>query len=150
MHRFLAGALIATGAATAVAAVAALRRLDAVAVRGGSMAPNLLPGDRLLVARRRGTPGVGDVVVAADPRGGGRELIKRVAAIAPDGVTLLGDNRAESTDARVFGALPATAIRWRAVVRYWPPSRFGRVPSSTSTGSDPAAQELSGSPSRQR
>ena len=149
MRRLLAGALIAAGAATVVGAVAALRRLDAVAVRGRSMAPGLLPDDRLLVAWRR-TPRVGDVVVAADPRGGGREIIKRVAAVTAEGVTVLGDNPAESTDARAFGTLPATAVRWRAILRYWPPSRFGRVPSSISTGSDLAAQELSGSPSRQR
>ena len=147
MRRLLAGGLIAAGAA---AAVGALRRLDAVAVRGRSMAPALLPGDRLLVTRRRGAPRPGDVVVVTDPRGGDRELVKRIASVGSAGITLLGDNGAESTDARVFGSLPASAVRWRAVLRYWPPSRFGRVPSSISTGSDPAAHELSGSPSRQR
>lgn len=141
MRRLVAGGLIAAAVA---AAIGALRRLDAVAVRGRSMAPALLPGDRLLVARRGGPPRVGEVVVVSDPRGGGRELVKRVASVGPVGVTLLGDNAAESTDARAFGRLPATAVGWRAVLRYWPPSRFGRVSSSISTGSDPAAQELSG------
>ena len=114
------------------------------------MAPALLPGDRLIVARRSGRPRVGEVVVVADPRGARRELIKRVASVGPDGVVLLGDNPAYSTDARDFGSVPAAAVEWRAVVRYWPPSRVGRVSSSISTGSDPAAHELSGSPSRQR
>ena len=113
------------------------------------MAPALLPGDRLLVARRLGPPVTGDVVVVADPRSGGRELIKRVTSVDAGGVTLLGDNSGASTDARAFGPVPAAAIGWRAVLRYWPPSRFGPVPSSISTGSDPAAHELSGAPSRQ-
>ncbi len=147
MRRLLAGAMIAAGLA---AALGAARRLDAVAVRGRSMAPTLLPGDRLIVARRHRAPRVGDVVVVRDPRGGGRELVKRVASVGPDGVTVLGDHAADSTDARVFGTLPVTAVGWRAVLRYWPPSRFGPVPSSISTGSDSAAHELSGSPSRQR
>ncbi len=137
-------------AAVAIAAAAAVRRLDAVAVRGRSMAPALVPGDRLIVARRRGWPRAGEVVVVADPRDARRELIKRVASVEPDGVVLLGDNPAHSTDGRDFGTVPAAAVEWRAVVRYWPPSRAGRVPSSISTGSDPAAHALSGSPSRQR
>jgi hypothetical protein len=114
------------------------------------MAPALLPGDRLILARRRGRPRVGEVVVVADPRGSRRELIKRVASVGPDGVVLLGDNPAHSTDGREFGSVSPAAVGWRAVVRYWPPSRVGPIPSSISTGSDPAAHELSGSPSRQR
>ena len=137
MRRLLAGTLIAGAVAVALAVA---RRVDAVAVRGRSMAPALLPGDRLLVARRRGTPKVGDVVVVADPRDGGRELVKRVASVNADRVTLLGDNAPASTDARAFGTVPATAVGWRAVLRYWPPSRLGPVPSSITTGSDRASQ----------
>ena len=80
--------------------IAAHRWLDAVEVRGRSMAPTLLSGDRLLVARLR--PRVGDVVLATDPRDRGRELVKRVAGIDGFGVTLRGDNPAASTDARTF------------------------------------------------
>lgn len=139
----------AAAAAAGVAAYIATRRLDAVAVRGLSMAPALLPGDRLLVARRRHSPRIGEVVIVADPGGGHVELIKRVTAVGPEGVTLLGDNRSRSTDARSFGPLPRRAVSWRVVLRYWPPSRLGAVPNSISTGSDPAAHALSEPPSAQ-
>ena len=105
----------------------AVRRwLDVVEVRGRSMAPALLPGDRLLVARV-GPPRVGDVVLAADPRDGSRELVKRVAGLDEGGVTLRGDNGSRSTDGRTFGALPPSAVRWRVIGRYWPASRIGRI-----------------------
>jgi nickel-type superoxide dismutase maturation protease len=89
------------------------------------MAPTLLPGDRLLVARL--SVRVGDIVLAADPRRPERELIKRVAAIDGRGITLRGDQSAASTDARTFGAIPADAVTWRAVARYWPIDRLGLV-----------------------
>ena len=110
-----------------VAAVIGARRwLDVVEVRGRSMAPTLLPGDRLLVARLRARPG--DVVLAPDPRGHERELVKRVTNVDGHGLTLRGDNPAFSTDARQFGAVPAAAAGWRVVARYWPADRIGRVP----------------------
>ena len=108
----LAGILLAIAAA-----IVARRHLDAVEVRGRSMAPTLLPGDRLLVLRA--VPRVGDVVLAPDPRRPTRELVKRVAAVGPDGIALRGDNAAASTDATV----PPPNVRWRAILRYWPPSR---------------------------
>jgi nickel-type superoxide dismutase maturation protease len=101
------------------------RRADVVEVRGRSMAPTLLPRDRLLVARLRAR--VGDVVLAADPRAPGRELIKRVVAADARGIVLRGDNPAGSTDARTFGALPPQVIDWRVVGRYWPPGRIGPI-----------------------
>ncbi|HUF07080.1 MAG TPA: S26 family signal peptidase [Candidatus Binatia bacterium] len=110
-----------------LALLVARRRLDVVEVRGRSMAPTLLRGDRLLVART-GAARVGDVVLAADPRRPGRELIKRVADIGPRGISLRGDNPAASTDARAFGPLSPDAVRWRVVWRYWPPRRAGPVP----------------------
>jgi signal peptidase I len=103
------------------AAIAARRQLDVVEVRGRSMLPTLLPGDRLLVVRAR--PRVGDVVLAPDPRAPSRELIKRVSEIDATGVMLRGDNVAASTDAR--GA--TDAVQWRAVVRYWPPARVALI-----------------------
>jgi signal peptidase I len=136
-------------AAGAAAFTVATRHLDAVAVRGRSMAPALLPGDRLIVRRRRRGPRIGEVVVVADPRRPDRELIKRVAAVDGDRVTLLGDNPGRSTDARDFGPVDANGLRWAVLLRYWPPSRVGALPSSISTGSDPAAHPLSRSPSRQ-
>ena len=136
-------------AAGAAALTLATRHLEAVAVRGRSMAPALLPGDRLIVRHRRSGPRIGEVVVVRDPRQPDRELIKRVAAVDGDRVMLLGDNPAHSTDARDFGPVAASDVRWAVLVRYWPPSRVGPLPSSISTGSDPAAHSLSGWPSRQ-
>jgi nickel-type superoxide dismutase maturation protease len=108
------------------------RWLDVVEVRGGSMAPSLLPGDRLLVESRTyqlRAPRSGEVVLAADPRMPERELIKRVAAVDEGAASadLRGDAPAASTDSRVFGAVPLSSIRWRAAYRYWPPQRVGRV-----------------------
>lgn len=105
--------------------LAARRWLDVVEVRGRSMAPALLPGDRLLVVRAR--PRTGDVVLAPDPRAPSRELIKRVAAVDRIGIHLRGDNPAASTDARAFGAVRHADVRWRAVLRYWPADRFGPI-----------------------
>lgn len=124
-------------AAGAAAALLALDRLDAVEVTGASMAPALLPGDRLLVesltyARRQ--PRAGEVVLATDPRQPGRELIKRVTAAGSAGVELRGDHPAASTDSRTFGALPVDAIRWRVALRYWPPLRFGGIGSTVGAG----------------
>jgi nickel-type superoxide dismutase maturation protease len=123
--------LAAVGAGLAVGR-AARRWLDVVEVRGDSMAPALLPGDRLLVecrtyALRR--PLSGEVVLADDPRRPDRELIKRIGTIdeAANTVELLGDAVADSTDSRVFGTLPLDSIRWRAAFRYWPRERIGRI-----------------------
>lgn len=103
-------------------------RIDVVEVRGRSMAPTLLPGDRLLLVRLGRPPRVGEVVVAPDPRDGDRELIKRVAAVDGFGVTLRGDNPAFSTDARSFGTVDPATVRWRATWRYWPRERIGPIP----------------------
>ena len=112
-----------------LAVIAVARRwIDVVEVRGRSMAPSLQPGDRLVVVRAPRPPRVGDVVLALDPRDAGRELVKRVARVDGDGVTLRGDNPAFSTDARAFGSLPPSAVRWHVAIRYWPLGRAGRVP----------------------
>jgi nickel-type superoxide dismutase maturation protease len=113
------------GLVALVAAVIAHRILDVVEVRGRSMAPTLVPGDRLIVARAGPRPG--RIVLARDPRDRNRELIKRVARVDGAGAWLVGDDPASSTDARTFGHVPVASIRWRAVVRYWPPRRVGLV-----------------------
>jgi nickel-type superoxide dismutase maturation protease len=116
-------------AGAAAANVLARHWLDVVEVAGGSMAPALQPGDRLLVEAvtyRSRLPRVGEIVLAADPRDPSRELVKRVAASGPS-LQLRGDARDASTDSRIFGAVPLAAVRWRVVARYWPPARATRL-----------------------
>jgi inner membrane protease subunit 1 len=119
-------------AAGAAAGNAARRWLDVVEVSGGSMAPALLAGDRLLVESRtyaQRAARAGEIVLAVDPRDPQRELIKRVASVDALAQTaeLLGDAPAESTDSLVFGPVPLASIRWRAAFRYWPAERLGRL-----------------------
>jgi nickel-type superoxide dismutase maturation protease len=114
----------------AAAAGTILRRLDTVEVAGASMAPALLPGDRLLVESFTYTwraPAPGDVVLARDPRLPARELVKRVASIDGGIVELRGDAASASTDSRAFGPVPGDQVAWRAVMRYWPPGRIGWI-----------------------
>jgi len=90
------------------------------------MLPALAAGDRLLV-RRGARARVGDMVTVRDPRAPARTLVKRVAATGPLGVVVLGDNAAASTDSRILGPVPPESIRGRAVYRYFPDSRRGRL-----------------------
>jgi nickel-type superoxide dismutase maturation protease len=122
---------IVVGAVAAMSAAAGVRRwLDLVEVRGSSMTPALLAGDRLLVERwtyARRAPRRNEVVLAVDPRDHRRELVKRVAEVAAEGVRIVGDNPSASTDSGTFGPLPLAALRWRAVARCWPLRRIGAI-----------------------
>lgn len=102
------------------------RPVARVEVEGTSMVPALLPGDRLLVLRP-GRVTVGAVVALSDPRVPARVMVKRVAALGPAGVTVLGDNGEASTDSRFLGPVPPAAIRGRVVYRYLPENRRGPV-----------------------
>jgi nickel-type superoxide dismutase maturation protease len=97
-----------------------------VEVAGTSMLPTLQPGDRLLVRRgRRARPG--DLVVLPDPRDAARVLVKRVRATRTHGVEVAGDNLGASTDSRTFGVVPRSSVLGRAVYRYAPADRAGRL-----------------------
>lgn len=117
-------AAIGVGLGLAVAVlIAGVRR---VVVEGSSMEPGLVCGDRLLVVRTR-SPRVGDIVALADPRRPSRLLIKRVVGRRADEFVVEGDNPQASTDSRLFGPVPWAAIRGRAVYRYAPVGRSGRL-----------------------
>jgi len=115
-------------AATVVVCLFVWRRrpLGRVEVTGDSMLPTLAPGDRLLILRN-GRARVGSVVAVADPRLPTRTMVKRVAAAGPLGVVVLGDNAVASTDSRILGPITPGSIRGRAVYRYFPDSRRGRL-----------------------
>ena len=116
------------GAAAALAVAIArglTRPAQRVHVAGRSMLPALAPGDRLVVVRRRRIR-PGHIVAVGDPRTG-RVLVKRVAALDGGGVTVVGDNLAESTDSRTFGPVSRPAVLGVAVYRYAPAARAGRL-----------------------
>ncbi|TML93370.1 MAG: nickel-type superoxide dismutase maturation protease [Actinobacteria bacterium] len=97
-----------------------------VVVEGESMSPALIPGDRLLVVRTRRVRR-GDVVALLDPRERDRTIVKRVDRVEGDAVTVLGDNSGASTDSRCFGPVDRRELRGRAIYRYWPENRRGRL-----------------------
>ena len=72
----------------------------------------------------------GEVVALRDPRRPDRFMVKRVAEVDRDAglLTVLGDNPEASTDSRAFGPVPRRAIVGRAVYRYCPAGRAGRLP----------------------
>ena len=121
-------------ACLAVVAGALWRSVRRVEVAGSSMAPALLPGDRLVVIGLpwfpQPWPRAGAVVALRDPRLPGRILIKRVSAVDRGLGTLevLGDDPGASTDSREFGPVPRSSLVGRAVYRYAPAGRSGPGP----------------------
>ena len=97
-----------------------------VTVEGASMMPALAAGDRLLVVKP-GRLRPGDIVALEDPTEPGRLLVKRVAAILPDGIEVLGDNEAFSRDSRRFGLVQPSGLVGTAVYRYYPSARVGSL-----------------------
>jgi nickel-type superoxide dismutase maturation protease len=125
----LGRAVVTGGLGLVVAGLSGLaRRCRRVVVTGTSMAPQLLPGDRLLIVPAHRI-GPGDVVALNDPRRLDRLIIKRVSAVdrSAGTITVLGDNAEASTDSRVFGPVPRRRVLGRAVYRYGPPERAGRM-----------------------
>lgn len=122
------GALGACGAIVGALWVAG--RPVRVEVVGTSMLPELEPGDRALAVRLRIRPGA--MVVLADQRSPGRQIVKRALWMgrADNGrrvVWVEGDNPPASTDSRELGPIQRSAIRGRLVWRYAPPERSGSL-----------------------
>src|SRR5262245_43615111 len=72
-----------------------------VRVRGWSMAPTLVPGERVLCDRLAydvGAPRLGDIVLARHSLRPGMRLIKRVAAVPGDRVTTMDGGRVLTRD----------------------------------------------------
>ncbi len=134
-------AAVALGLGAISVLARSLRRVEVV---GGSMAPALLPGDRLVVLgpHRSGSSGShwpwprsGQVVAVRDPGQPGRILVKRVTDVRRSEGTFAveGDARHASTDSRAFGPLPRSALVGWVVYRYAPTARSGLRPGRTST-----------------
>jgi signal peptidase I len=102
-----------------------------VAVVGHSMEPTLRAGDWLLVdphAYRRRSPATGDLVVAVDPRQPARWLVKRVAELQADTALLLaGDHLAHRLGPDAAVRVAHSDVIGRPWLRYWPPTRLGRL-----------------------
>jgi len=84
-----------------------------------------LPGDKIAV---RG----GELFVNGDPQKEpytNKRLLDRSfyaqTKVPKNHVFVMGDNRANSADSRVFGPLPEKNIEGEAFLRFWPPDRIG-------------------------
>ena len=112
--------------------------VDLTLCTGPSMEPTLNANSDLVlldrVSPRLGRIATGDIVVADSPTRPGETVCKRVSAVAgeripgsffadvvpPGCVWLLGDNRRNSTDSRIYGPVPTDVIKGRVVLRVWP------------------------------
>jgi nickel-type superoxide dismutase maturation protease len=94
-----------------------LGKRRAVLVEGDSMLPSLKNGDGILINTDEKVV-VGDIVLAKHPFKKSVNILKRISEIDENGnYFLVGDNPAESTDSRTFGALSPKHILGKAVCR---------------------------------
>jgi signal peptidase I len=109
-------------------------------VRGESMLPAILPGERVLVdtlAYRWSAPQRGEVVLLRHRERPGLVMAKRIAGVpgeAIDGRTLaedeywvLGDRPEFSTDSRELGPVQGSDLIGRAWWVYWPAGAVRRI-----------------------
>ena len=148
-RRHALGAIVAGAVATA-----AVRR-SLLVVRGPSMRPTLEAGDVVvtlplpsgppLPAAWRGrwrdrwlTPG--RIVVLADPARPDHRIVKRIAAVHPDGLEVRGDDPGWSIDSRVFGRVPPAQVR-RVVLARWSWRRPGLAAPARPAPAQPSTSE---------
>lgn len=131
-------------------------------VHGHSMAPVLNPGELVVVdddAYRTDEPQRGDIVVARPDALNGRALIKRIAGLPNERVTLdgrewhlsydefflLGDRRDHSHDSRAFGPVTREELIGPIRHRVWPWKPLpGTPPSRSPLGQRFACKDLPG------
>jgi len=106
-------------------------------VQGSSMVPTFQSGDYLIIDEityQFRPPERNEVIVFRYPKNPSQFFIKRVAGLPGDtigGLTLakdeyyvLGDNTAQSSDSRYWGAVKKSLIVGRAILRLWPVSNL--------------------------
>jgi nickel-type superoxide dismutase maturation protease len=94
-------------------------------VEDTSMRPTLQPRDKLVVARWL-IPRHGELAVLCEPGRPLTFLVKRVAAVEPNGDLIVhGDNPNVSRDSREFGPVPRHLIVGKVIYRYLPRERRG-------------------------
>src|SRR5439155_21619828 len=100
-----------------------LRRFNA---KDKSMQPAEQPRYRLLVAQLS-EPRVCDIVDSVEPDRPRSIAVKRVAGVNDGVIEVRGDNLNVSRDSREFGPVPRNLVFGRAIYRYLPGSRRGRL-----------------------
>lgn len=99
------------------------------------MSPALSHGDYIVTVVQRDYR-LGDIVVFTHPHRPGFVLIKRIAAspepLQPGTLWVLGDNMTASTsDSRLLGPIDRELVIGRALFRYHPVRRIGRIAGSS-------------------
>ncbi|CAH1256498.1 IMMP1L [Branchiostoma lanceolatum] len=122
---------------------------DFIVCSGPSMEPTIHTQDILITEKfsvMLKTVDVGDVVIARSPTNPNIFICKRVAGMEGDKVCLnpgsfikkyrwvprghvwlVGDNMANSSDSRVYGAVPYALLRSKVVFKVWPPGDSGSL-----------------------
>jgi nickel-type superoxide dismutase maturation protease len=95
-------------------------------VQDTSMRPALEPGDRLVVLQWSPVR-QGDIVVFIEPDRPRTVSVKRVRSVENGVLDVRGDNVNVSRDSREFGRVPRKLVFGRAIYRYLPGSRRGRL-----------------------
>jgi nickel-type superoxide dismutase maturation protease len=82
-------------------------------VEGRSMLPTLKPG-KIVIGYTFSELKKGNLVIAEHNN---QEIIKRIDDIGDEGLYLVGDNKAESTDSRTYGWINIKAVKAKVI---WP------------------------------